>query len=290
MSKRKLVLANNPLLAGPALNERERFGAPYRVLPLTTIDADASQPRVVFDSEKLNELANSIRRYGVLSPILVRPGAAAGKYVLISGERRLRAAKLAGLDSIPAIVDQRDEEGDYTKLSLQLVENIQRADLTPLERSQAIGVLRDRFSLSVRDIAEKLGISKSMVQRSLEILELPDDLLNALKEGASESKVLLLQKIDDPAIRASYLRDLETLTRNDLEKKLIDKKGASKKGNIKLDSEDLRLLDELRRSLGLKVKIVRSVSNNEAGRLSIDFYSSEDLKEVFRRLVNADVV
>lgn len=286
MSRRKLVLANNPLLSGPAFGDRDRIGIPYRVLPLASIDRDETQPRSTFDEEKLKELSDSIKLYGVLSPILVRPSPAVGRYTLISGERRMRAAKIAGLDSIPAIVDQRESSSEDTKLAIQLVENLQRADLSALERAQAIGVLRDRFSLSVRDIADKLGISKSMVQRSLEVLELPADLLNALKEGASESKVLLLAKIEDPAIRASYLKDLEALTRSQLAKRL-DSKGdeAPSKTVAAEDVEDRRVIDEIQRSLGVKVRMIRSVSSPESGRLSIDFYSSEDLREIFRRLV-----
>jgi ParB family chromosome partitioning protein len=288
MSKRKLVLANNPLLSGPALGERDRGGIPYRVLPLASIDRDPNQPRTMFDEERLNELSSSIKAYGVLSPILVRPSETPGRYTLISGERRMRAAHLAGLSSIPTIVDQREEGPEDRTLAIQLVENLQRADLSALERAHAIGALRDTYKLSVRDIAEKLGISKSMVQRSLEILELPDDLLSALRDGASESKVLLLAKISDPDIRASYLRDLESLTRSELEKNM--RKGTSQEDRTAsvsdVDPEDRRITEEIQRAIGLKVRMMRSAPQSESGRLVIDFYSNQDLQELFRRLVN----
>ncbi len=289
-SKRKLILANNPLLSGPALGDRERGGIPYRVLQVASIERDPKQPRTNFDQDKLAELAHSIKTYGVLTPILVSPGASPGKYTLISGERRLRASALAGMESIPAIIDQREEGAEDRTLAIQLVENLQRADLSPLERAHAIGALRDTYKLSVRDIGERLGVSKSMVQRSLEILELPDDLLNALKDGASESKILLLAKISDPAIRASYLRDLDSLTRGDLQKNM---KGSSSRDTAeaqqeqKGDPEDRRIVDEIQRALGLKVKMLRVVPGGEAGRLVVDFYSSQDLQEIFRRLVGA---
>ena len=212
MSKRSFSFANNPLMAGPALDERAKGGIPYREIPLSAIEADPHQPRQNFDEEKLNELAESIKLYGVLSPILVRSGQLPGRYTLISGERRFRAAHLAGLSSIPAIVNQT-EDVEGRNLAIQLVENLQRDDLSPIERAHAIGALRDAHSLSVRDIAEKLSISKSAVQRSLDILQLPHDLLNALKAGASESKVLLLAKIEDEAVRATYLKDIDILTR-----------------------------------------------------------------------------
>ena len=202
MSKRSFSVVNNPLMAGPALDERSKGGIPYREIPLSAIEADPHQPRQNFDEDKLGELAESIKLYGVLSPILVRSGQLPGRYTLISGERRFRAAHLAGLSSIPAIVNQSDDvEG--RNLAIQLVENLQRDDLSAIERAHAIGALRDAHSLSVREIAEKLSISKSAVQRSLDILQLPHDLLHALKAGASESKVLLLAKIEDEAVRAT---------------------------------------------------------------------------------------
>lgn len=284
MARKKLVLANNPLLSGPALAERERSGSPYRELRINLIDRDSNQPRVNFDEEKLDELAASIKMYGVLSPILVTPYKS-GRYKLISGERRLRAAIKAGLSTIPAIVDTDPDSSEERTLAVQLVENLQRDDLTPLERAHAIGALRESYNLSIRQIAERLGISKAMVQRSLEILDLPDDLLNALREGASESKVLLLAKIDDPEIRASYLKDIDSITRAEL-KKDITKKRTEKVEKSNLSPEDKRLVDEMQRSLGMKVRMSRPAKGSERGRITVDFYSDDDLQIIFRRLVN----
>lgn len=285
MANRKLTLANNPLLSGPGLGERDKMGIPYRELNLAAIDRDPNQPRVNFDEEKLKELADSIKTYGVLSPILVRPGKTPGRYTLISGERRFRASGLAGKSTIPALVDQGDDSSGERTLAMQLVENIQRADLSPLERAHAISALKESFSLSVRDVADRLGTSKSMVQRSLEILDLPDDLLNALREGASESKILLLAKIEDEEIRASYLKELEVLTRSQLQKD-IEKHAADDGVEApRLSPEDERIADEIQRSLGLKVKMVKKTPEAEGGKLVIDFYSSADLQELFRKLV-----
>ncbi|NMC62817.1 MAG: ParB/RepB/Spo0J family partition protein, partial [SAR324 cluster bacterium] len=188
------------------------------------------------------------------------------------------------------IVDQRKEVSGETTLSIQLVENLQRTDLSPLERSQAIGVLSENYKLSVREIAAKLGISKSNVQRSLEILSLPDDLLNALKEGASESKILLLAKIEDPEVRAAYLKDLDVLTRSQLRDEMVKGKNAKIAGSVgkgALSAEDQRISDEIQRALGLKVRLIRNSPGSEGGKLSIDFYSSSDLQELFRKLVSA---
>jgi ParB family chromosome partitioning protein len=287
MTKKGFSFANNPLMQGPALQERAKGGVPYREIPLSAIEPDPNQPRRTFDQEKLQELADSIKLYGVISPILVRAAKLPGRFTVISGERRYRASNLAGLSSIPAIVSQADEADDRT-LALQLVENLQRDDLTPLERAQAIGALRDAHSLSIRDIAEKLSISKSAVQRSLEILQLPDDLLNALKEGAAESKVLLLAKIDDPSIRATYLKDLDVLTRNELERNLKAPRDTANTDEAPvrtMSAEDMRIADEIQRALGMKVKLSRSGSGADSGRLAIDFYSDSDLQIVFRKLV-----
>jgi len=276
-------------MAGPALDERSKGGIPYREIPLSAIEADPHQPRQNFDEEKLAELAESIKLYGVLSPILVRSGQLPGRYTLISGERRFRAAHLAGLSSIPAIVNQSDDvEG--RNLAIQLVENLQRDDLSPIERAHAIGALRDAHSLSVREIAEKLSISKSAVQRSLDILQLPHDLLNALKAGASESKVLLLAKIEDEAVRATYLKDIDLLTRAQLEQNLSSKRTdnddtASSSSPRALNAEDLRIADEIQRALGMKVKLARPSAGAENGRLTIEFYTDGDLQIVFRKLM-----
>ena len=288
MSKRSFSFANNPLMAGPALDERSRGGVPYREIPLSAIEADPNQPRRSFDPEKLQELSESIKLYGIISPILVRAGKLPGRYTIVSGERRYRAATLAGLGSIPAIVSQNEQEEGRT-LAVQLVENLQRDDLSPLERAQAIGALRDAHNLSIRDIAEKLSISKSAVQRSLEILQLPDDLLNALREGAAESKVLLLAKIDDESLRATYLKDLDVLTRSELEKNLQGKKPVVEANDDNLQrpvsAEDLRIADEIQRALGMKVRLSRSNPQAENGKLTIEFYGDGDLQIVFRKLV-----
>lgn len=285
-NKRKLIFANNPLLSGPPLEEREKLGVPYRELKIKSIDRDPNQPRKTFDQEKLEELSQSIKTYGVLNPIFVRPSGTPGRYLLIAGERRLRASELAGKETIPALVDQESvTTGDRT-MAMQLVENLQRSDLTPLERAYAIGTLRDNYNLSIREIADKLGVSKSMVQRSLEILNLPADLMNALREGAAESKILLLAKIDDEEIRASYLKDLDVLTRGQLEKDLSRRSETSREDQPQVVSvEDQRIANELQHALGLKVKLARNSAQPDSGRVTIEFYNDSDLKEIFRKLV-----
>lgn len=283
---RKLTLANNPLLSGPRMEERGlASGIPYREIATDLIDRDPNQPRVHFDEAKLDELAASIKNYGIMNPLIVKVGKKPGRYQLVAGERRFRAASKLGMSKIPVIINDEGRNSEDTILAMQLVENLQRDDLTPLERAHAIGALKDSHSLSIRDVADKLGISKSMVQRSLEILELPDDLLNALREGASESKILLLAKIEDQEVRASYLKEIETLTRKKLQKDVEEESSKEAIKGVGLTPDDERVVEEMRRSLGLKVKMMRSSPNAESGRITIEFYSNDDLQEIFRKLV-----
>jgi len=283
MVKKPLQIQNNPLFSGPSLKSRTLSGSPYREIPLSEIEPDRNQPRQEFDPEAIAELAASIEQYGVLSPILVRL-AASGMYQIIAGERRYRASKILGRETIPAIVDT-DENSDVI-LSKQLVENLQRQDLNPLDRAIAIGKLRDASQSSIREIAEKLSISKSFVQRSLDILQLPDDLLAALRNGASESKILLLAGIKDKSERQELLSKLDTLNRDEIAEKVAKISPKSKKKVVHrgTDSGDERIRTQLEATLRTKVTIIRNKGNSKHGKLLIEFYSDDELSELYTRL------
>ncbi len=295
MSRKLVKFDVNPLLSGPTLEARNKSGSPYRVIAINDIDVDPDQPRRSFDAESIAELATSIETYGLLCPILVKL-TQGGTYRLVSGERRLRACKALGLETIPAILDSDDDDSSTT-LAKQLVENIQRSDLNPMEKALAVGQMKERYSLSIRDIAAQLGISKSAVQRSLELLELPDDLQAALISGAPESKVLALSKVKDISKRKKLLEDLDNLSRLELQD-LIDvgledskvshggTAGKGKRGGKTSASstEDMRIEEDIRKALGLRISIQRSPKNPEKGKIMIDFYSLSDLDEVYRRL------
>lgn len=293
MSRKRLSLENNPLFGGPSLAERRVSGTPFRFLPVADIDVDPDQPRRVFDEESLSQLSDSIKEYGVLSPILVRI-TAGGSYRVVAGERRLRAARMAGISDIPVVIDKEDEQ-DSDILAKQLVENLQREDLSPMERALAIGHLREKYSLSIRDIAQKLGTSKGVVQRSLEILGLSDDLQAALINGASESKVLLLSQVQDRALRKSFLTQLDSMTRAQLEEAIANElgqadaksyhRGTASKKSAKISPEDERIIRELEGALSTRVKLERNSLEKQKGRLVLDFYSEQDLAELFKRLV-----
>jgi len=290
MTKKPLRFNINPLLSGPTLEARTKSGSPYRELEIDEIDFDPEQPRKEFDAEKLAELASSIKEHGLINPIMVRllPG---GSYRLVAGERRLRAFRLLGRKSIPAIVDQ-DEEGKEL-LSKQLVENLQRADLSPLEKSEAIVRLRDEHGLSVRDLASRLGISKSAIQRSLDIQNLPLDLREALRAGAPESKVMLLAQIEDSKIRAQMLERIDSLSREELEAQSREVRvshGGTKHSKNRLKPADERIVAELQRHLGLRVEIARNTKKPGQGKLVLEFYSDADLENLIQKLGLAEDV
>ena len=294
MARKQINFSINPLFSGPSLGERNRSGSPYRELRLEDIDVDPDQPRRHFDEAALSELADSIKAHGVICPILVKP-VDGGTFRIIAGERRYRAARIAGLTTIPAVVDQNDGENQAI-LAKQLVENLQRSDLTPTERALAIGQLKDVNNWSIREIASNLGISKGMVQRSLEILTLPDDLKAALDEGKPESKVLLLSKVQNRELRQALLLKVDELTRDILEleiEKVVDgSSNDSYHGGTKVNEknktsspEDLRISEELQRNLGTRVEIIRKKGNSQQGKIQIDFYSDDDLRNIFTKLI-----
>lgn len=300
MVRKNVSLEHNPLLGGPSLQVRNRSGIPYREISVGDIDVDPDQPRRVFDPDALQELADSIKQYGVISPILVR-AMDGGSYRLIAGERRLRASILAGLKSIPAVVDSDEDEGSLSALPKQLVENLQRQDLNPLERSVAIGQLKSRFGLSVREIAAKLGVSKSFVQRSLDIISLPEDLQVALAGGASESKVLMLAGVTDIEARKQLLAQLDILNRDQLAEEISRLAAGGEIANVvshggtvskqkrdkELSIEDKRIIEDIQRALSSRVSLHRNHKKPDGGKLSLEFYASDDLYEIYRRLVGS---
>jgi ParB family chromosome partitioning protein len=149
-------------------------------LPVGSIRANTRQPRRRFDAESISELAESIRVQGLVQPVVVR-ALPAGAWELIAGERRWRAARAAGLATIPALVRETD---DRDSLLLALVENVAREDLTPIEEARAYSVLIDEFSLSLGEVAERVGRSKPVVSNRIRLLELPDDVIGLLERGS----------------------------------------------------------------------------------------------------------
>jgi ParB family chromosome partitioning protein len=236
------------------------------------------QPRGRFDAEELTELAASIVTHGVLQPIVVR-ATPTGDYELIAGERRLRAARQAGLDTVPVVV--RDSTTDQM-LELALVENLQRADLNAIEGAQAFRELIDRFGLTHEEVARRVGKSRVAVSNALRLLDLAPETREAIVDGRiSEGHGRALAALTIPELQRAVLRvvlerHLSVRQTEELVRRKRDSAGQQSRQPLSPDLLDLEA--QLRGLLATKVGIQRS---RRGGRLVIDFYSDEELDRIY---------
>lgn len=242
------------------------------------IGRNPHQPRARFDADELGELAASIATHGVLQPIVVR-ATSAGDYELIAGERRLRAARLAGLDTVPVVV--RDSPGEQL-LELALVENLQRADLNAIEEAQAYRELIDRFGLTHEEVARRVGKSRVAVSNALRLLDLAPETRAAIVDGRiSEGHGRALAALTIPELQRAVLgvvleRHLSVRQTEELVRRKRDNARPSVREPLSPDLLDLEA--QLRGLLATKVGIQRS---RRGGRLVIDFYSDEELDRIY---------
>ncbi len=260
----------------------EAAGGLVRELRVREIRRNEEQPRSRFDDETIAELAASIRTYGVIQPVVVRQ-LPTGVYQLVAGERRLRAARLAGLEVVPAIVRDVDETG---ALELALVENLQREDLNPIDEAHGYESLMELSGATQADVSERVGRARSTVANALRLLELPPDVQDMLSEGelsAGHGRALLgfgtaedvREGARKAAARGLSVRELEALSRG---------KKQRKKATRKRRTEDpvLREWEErLQRTLGTQVRIERM---GIEGTIRIEYYSDEDLERILEAL------
>ena len=251
------------------------------------------QPRKEFDELKLADLARSIRQYGVLQPLTVSrrevekaDGGLAAEYELIAGERRLRAAKIAGIAQVPVLI-RAGFDDDKTKLELAIIENLQREDLNPLDRAQAFEKLVKEFGFKHTEIASKIGKSREYVSNSLRILALPEEMRQALAEGKiNEGHTRpLLMLIDRPAEQVTLFKEimLKRLTVRDTES--IARRIATdrvRKKEYLYAPEILQMERDLTEVLGTRVAIE---PKENGGKVSIDFMTESDLRELLNSLV-----
>ncbi len=243
-------------------------------IPIERIARNPRQPRNRFDDAQTAELAASIVLHGVLQPIVVR-AIADGGYELIAGERRLRAARIAGLTSIPAVVR---ESADGEQLELALVENLQRQDLNAIEEAAAYRELIDRFSLSHEDVALRVGKSRVAISNALRLLELTAETRDAITDGRiTEGHGRALAALTVPELQRAALlivieRHLSVRQTEELVRRKRDSAPSGRGGAISGDLADLEA--QLRGLLATRVGIVRT---RRGGRLVIDFYSDEEL-------------
>ncbi len=249
-------------------------------IPVEKISPNPFQPRLSFDDKSISTLAESIRQYGVLQPIVVtRKG---DDFELVSGERRLRASKLAGLKTIPAII--RDfEHRDDEKFELAIIENLQREDLNPVDKAKAFKKLAEEFNLTHSQIASKLGKSREYISNSLRILSLPDDILEYIKKGeVSEGHAKPLLMLNDKPFEQKELlnkilnHNLSVRSALQLVKSSL---GQKKKEDENIDPEIKNIEKKLSEKLGTRVHIDKK-NEGEGGVLSIEYFSREDLEKI----------
>lgn len=245
------------------------------------------QPRREFDENKLKELAESIRMYGLLQPITVtrkeislEDGAFKTEYELIAGERRLRASKLAGLEQIPVII-RTGEETDLMKLELAIIENLQREDLNPIDRAKAFKQLADQFNLSHSQVAKKVGRSREYVSNTIRILALPEEILESiqkgeLSEGHGRTLLMLADRPEEmkTLFREILLKKLSVREVERISRKIAVERVRNKNG---VDPELIEMEKQFTESLGTRVQIERK---DFGGKLVIDYFSPEDLRKI----------
>lgn len=254
-----------------------------RSVPIDLVQRNPGQPRKHFDEAELTELANSIRTHGVLQPILVRP-IAGGRYEIVAGERRWRAAQRAGLHSIPAVVRDLNE---VEVVEIAIVENVQRTDLNPIEEAQGFQTLIDRFGRTQEEIAEAVGKSRPHIANMLRLLKLPEDLQEMVRDGrlSSGHARAILTAPDQRGLAQRVIseglnvRDVERLAQQAKDEKhgpRVSTGGGDGK------SADTRALEQsLSNALGLDVTITEK---GAGGELKVAYKTLEQLDDVIRRL------
>lgn len=269
-----------PAIAAPAAPARAE-----QVIPIDRIVPNPDQPRRSFAEDALEDLANSIREKGIIQPLILRvdPRNAAG-FQIVAGERRWRAAQRARLHEVPAIVRDLD---DTEVLEIAIIENIQRADLNPVEEATGYRQLMDRFGHTQEKVAEALGKSRSHIANTLRLLNLPPEILTFLRDGrltAGHARALLTA--DDPMTLARKIVD-QGLSVRETEKLAKEPARTSPKGAAPQPSDkdaDTRMLEkDLAAALGMGVSIDHD-KGGEGGKVTIRYASLEDLDEVCRRL------
>ncbi len=252
------------------------------------------QPRRFFDEQKLKDLSDSIRQYGVLQPLVVTQresmkdtGGLSVQYELIAGERRLRASKMAGLSQVPVII-RDDEQNEQVKLELAIIENLQREDISPVERAHAFKQLADTFKLSHGQIASKVGKSREYVSNTIRLLLLSPEILQALGEGKiteghtrpllmlanrPEEQMTLFKEI---LLKKITVRDAEQISRRIAVEKV-------RKKDRMYDPDIVALENEVSEALGTRVRVEPT---GLGGRIMIDYFSPDDIKKILL-LLNA---
>ena len=258
------------------------------VVPVSDIVPNPRQPRTRMDADSLVELAESIKEHGLIQPLIVTRAAPSSRapYQLIAGERRWRAAQMAGLQTVPVLLKEATPQ---QFLELALVENIQRADLNPLEEAEAYQALMSDFTLNQQEVADRVGKSRVAVANTLRLLRLPERVKTLLAESSlseGHARALLGLPDDEAMIQAAGVvvsRGLNVRQTEDLVRKLTEvKQQEAREGDDPDHGQTQRLEEAFRGALGTKVALMRG---RKGGRLVISFYSDEELQSIYERIV-----
>ncbi|MDO5783949.1 MAG: ParB/RepB/Spo0J family partition protein [Eubacteriales bacterium] len=262
----------------------------FRNIPLRRIEPNRAQPRRSFDENALQELENSIRTHGVLAPITVRQGDN-GYYQIVAGERRWRAARRAGLDTIPAMVIDADEQ---TMMELALIENLQREDLNPMEEAEGYRALIDQFGMKQETVAERVGRSRSAVANSLRLLSLDENIRRMVAEGTLSSgharAVLAVQDTEKRLAAAKTMtetgmsvRQAEAYVKKLNKPETEETEGTEQKAQLREFQPDYYA--ELQRKLeGTMGRRVRIDHKKNKGKITLEYYGDDDLERLVEAL------
>lgn len=263
-----------------ANSSSEKEKGPETLVKITMVEPNREQPRKTFDEESLNELAESIKQFGLLQPILVQDRK--DYYEIIAGERRWRAAKIAGLKEVPVIIKNLTEQ---EIVEISLIENIQRENLNPIEEALAYKKLLNEFHLKQEEVAERVSKSRTAVTNSMRLLKLAEEVQKmVVKEEITTGHARALLGIEDEEQQISTakkivdeklsVRDIEKLVKN-MNKSAKEKKSSEQK-NRDFIYQDIE--EKLKLSLGTKVSI--AAKENGSGKIEIEFYSGDDLERL----------
>ncbi len=271
------------LIPGDSNDQREDS---VLAVPIDKIQMNPRQPRTNINPDELADLASSIKEHGILQPLVVSREVASGLFTLVAGERRLKAAQLAGLTSVPAIVRQVSEQ---EFLELALIENIQRSDLNPLETAEAYRQLNEVFGLSHEAIAQQVGKSRTSVTNSIRLLKLPTIVRTALADGRiseGHARTLLAlptQPAQIAALQTILRENLNVRQTEELVQRMLGNRSAhALKGHKPRTPEILELEEKLQQQLGTRVSLLDS---KNGGRLVIHYYSEEELNAIIGQIL-----
>ena len=276
MSDKKALNRGLEALLGETKGEALRS---VKEIPVSEITPGRFQPRQDFNNEKISQLSSSIQKHGVLSPILVRE-VGLNTFEVIAGERRLRATKIAGLESIPCLIDQKE---DQNALEAALIENLQREDLNSVEEARGYDRLKREFGLTQEDVANATGKARSTIANSLRLLTLPQSVLELLSQGALEKGHAKLLVSLDPDKAANLAKQIIASGFTVREAQKLTAKKTTKNSPKTKPKDVLNIEQDMSEGFGHKIEI--DAKNKKSGKVTIHYSTPEELENIISKLV-----